>query len=80
MEPLFTLYFACKEFDIAKIEMSWLSRIKIWGAHFIRESSIFSIMTGWIAKVLSFLCCSLLIVLCNELNKAILAYRLFANP
>ena len=39
------------EFDIAEIEVLLLSRIETW-ARFMSESSIFSIMAGWIAEVL----------------------------
>ena len=37
------------EFDI---ETSWLSCIEIWGAHFTSIFSIFSVMAGWIARML----------------------------
>jgi len=35
-----------------KIKVLWLSRIEIWGARIMSESSVFSIMAGWIAEVL----------------------------
>ena len=40
------------EFDIAEIETVWLSRIEIWGAHFMSIFSVFSVMAGWIAEML----------------------------
>jgi len=40
------------EFDIAEIEALWLSHIEIRGTHFTSESSIFSVMAGWIAEEL----------------------------
>ena len=48
-EALFTLFLACNimnKFDIAEIKMLWFLRIKIWGAHFMSEFSIFSVMAG----------------------------------
>ena len=56
-------------FDIAEVEVLWLSRIKIWGTHFTSESSIFSVMAEWIAEMFS--CGSLLILLCNGQNTAV---------
>jgi len=41
-----------KEFDIAEIEVLWLSRIKIWGMRFTSIFSVFSVMAGWIAEML----------------------------
>jgi len=49
------------EFDIAEIEASWLSGVKIRGTRFKSIFSIFSTTAGWIAEILS--CCSLLILL-----------------
>ena len=42
------------EFNIAEIEMLWLSRarIKIWGARFTSIFSVYSVMAGWIAEML----------------------------
>ena len=37
------------EFDMAEIETLWLSRIEIWGARF---TSVFSVVAGWIARIL----------------------------
>ena len=51
-ETLLTAIVLWNEFDIAKIEALRLSRIEIWGVRFTNESSVFSIMTGWIAEVL----------------------------
>jgi len=53
------------ELDIAKIETLWLSCIEIWGARFTSIFSVFSIMAGWIAKMLF-----LPILLCNGQNIA----------
>ena len=56
-EALLILYLAYysmlwNEFDIAEIEALWLSRIKIWGVRFTSLFSVFSVMAGWIAKML----------------------------
>ena len=40
------------EFEIAEIKALWLSCIEIWEVHIMSESSIFSVMAGWIAVVL----------------------------
>jgi len=34
------------------IEALWLSCIDLWGQSFMTESSVFSIMVGWIAEIL----------------------------
>ena len=34
------------EFDIAEIEAQWLSRIEVWGEHFMSIFSVFSVMAG----------------------------------
>jgi len=44
-----------KECKMAEIETLWLSSIKIWGAHFMSESFVFSIIAGWIIEMLSML-------------------------
>jgi len=51
-ETLLTAIMLLNGFDIAEIEVLWLSRIVIWGALFTCESFIFFVMAGWIAKVL----------------------------
>ena len=50
---------------LLKIEVLWLSRIKIWGVHFTSMLSVFSLMAGWIAEILF-----MLILLCNRQNIA----------
>ena len=40
------------EFDIAEIKALWLSRIEIWGKHFMSIFSVFSVLAGWIAEML----------------------------
>jgi len=42
--------------------------INLLGARFTSTFSVLPVMAGWIAGILS--CCSLLILLCNEHNKA----------
>ena len=39
-------------FDIAEIEMLWLSHIEIWGHTFNVLISVFFVMFGWIAGML----------------------------
>jgi len=55
---------------IAEYEVYWLmgSIINLWGVRFTSTFSVFSVMAGWIAGILS--CCSLLVLLCNKRNKA----------
>jgi len=48
-EALLTL---CLAYYVSEIEALWLSRIEIWGAHFMSIFSVFSIMAGWIAEIL----------------------------
>ena len=48
---------------LSEIKVLWLSHIKIWGANFMSESSVFSVMAVWIAEVLF-----MLILLCNGQN------------
>ena len=53
-ETILTAIMLYNEFNFAEIEALWLSRtcIKIWGACFVSESSVVSVMAGWIAEVL----------------------------
>ena len=44
-EALLTLY-------LAYYEALWLSRIEIWGAHFMSIFSVFSVMAEWSAEIL----------------------------
>ena len=53
-ETLLTAVMLWNEFVIAEIKGLWLSPIDIQGAGFTSESSVFSVMTGWIAEVLFF--------------------------
>ena len=55
-EALLTLCLAYYvEFNIAEIEALWLSHIEIWDVRFTSIFSVFSVMAGWIAEILSML-------------------------
>ena len=49
---LFILFLANNVVEIAEIKALWHLHIKMWGAHFTNEFSIFSVITGWIAEML----------------------------
>jgi len=53
---------------MSEIEALWHSHIEIWDEHFMSESSLFFVLAGQIAEI--FLCCSLVILLCNGQNIA----------
>jgi len=58
--------------NIAEYEAYWFMGfpiINLWGVHFTSTFFVFSVMAGWIAGIL-FMPFSLLILLCNEHNKA----------
>ena len=40
------------KFYIAEIEALWITRIEVWGMRFTSIFSVFSVMAGWIAKML----------------------------
>jgi len=40
----------CNKFDMVEIKFTC---IKVWGTDFVKGSSVFSIMVGWIAEILS---------------------------
>ena len=46
-EVILTLFLTYNEFDVAKMETLWLL---CWGTHLMRESFIFSVLDGWIAR------------------------------
>ena len=60
---IFFLIMLQNEFDIAEIKVLWLLHLEIWDRHFTSESSIFSVVAGWIAEMLLMLFFTCIIIM-----------------
>jgi len=56
-----------KDFDIAEREALWPSRIETWG-HILQVNSVVSVISGWIAEMLSILLFAIIAVQRMEHN------------